>query len=248
MAIRHRSPNYPGTDLEESIQVLTPLYQGVGRGQFTPADAAKAWSYNSTAGPVKIRLAALRQFGLIEGKKGEHRRLSARALTLILRNQASREYQQALREAAFTPQLFADLDTSMPGAAPDALRQHLIVERSFTDEGANRLIEVFKSTMNLAKPHDYDNMEAHDTDDDSEEEDEMVLRVQPPRSPPPASAPPTDPDTRSVVIPLPGTTWATLKAPFPISTTNWDQMMNMLNALKPGLTSDVIDMLDEDDE
>ena len=249
MVIRRRSPNYPSINLQEAVHVVETLYQGstqnrgVGRGEFTPQDAARVWSYSSTSGPVKNRLGALRQYDMLEGKKGGNPKLSNGALTLILRDPGAREYQEALKAAALSPEIFGELHRNMPDAADDALRQHLIVERNFTGDGANRLIAIFRASMAYARIHEYDNTAAQDQYDDQEREDEMVSNVQPP-----GASPRSDPGTRAVTIPLPGTSWATLQAPFPMSTTTWDQMMNMLNALKPGLTSDEPEPPDGDDE
>ena len=249
MVIKRRSPNYPSINLQEAVQVITTLYQGstqrrgVGRGEFTPQDAAAAWNYSSTSGPVKNRLAALRQYGMLEGKKGSNPRLSDRALTLILRDPGALVHRDALRAAVSGPGIFEELHQTTPNAADDVLRQYLIVRRNFTREGADRLIAVFRESMAYANSYEYDNMVAQDQYDDLEGENEMVSLVQPPADPPPV-----DPGTRSVTIPLPGTSWATLQAPFPLSTTVWEQMMNMLNALKPGLTSNEPEPSDEDDE
>ena len=86
MVTRQRSPNYPGVDLGSAIESSQTLYQRVQRGEFTITDAAKAWGYNSVSGPVRVRLAALRQYDLIDGKKGDNPRLSRKALTFVLRD------------------------------------------------------------------------------------------------------------------------------------------------------------------
>ncbi len=235
MAVKRRSPNYPAIDLQEAVQVVETLYQGaaqgrgVGRGEFTPQDAAGAWNFSSTSGPVKNRIAALRQYGMLEGKKGDNPKLSNRALTLILREPGAREHRDTLRVAALAPDIFEELHRAMPDAADDALRQHLIVQRNFTGEGASRLIAVFRASMVYAGLDESDNMAAQNQDVDAEREEPMVV--------PSDSLPTPDSDTRSVTIPLPGTKWATLQAPFPIPSTTWDQMMKMLEALKPGLIS-----------
>jgi len=238
MVVKHRSPNYPGIDLEECVQVLAPLYQGVSRGQFTPADAAKAWGYNSTGGPVKIRLASLRQFGLLDGKKGENPRLSNHALTLILRNQASREYQQAIREAAEAPSLFAELNASMHAAAPDALRQHLIVERGFTDEGANRFIEVFRSTIALANPPEYGNMEGQDSDNSSQDDEEQ--RDMPPPSPPPPPPPypgaPVPEGSMTIPVNFAPDKVGTVTLPINMTEGDWERLDRILTAYRPDKT------------
>jgi len=48
---------------------------------------------------------------------------------------------------------------------------------------------------------------------------------------------PPAPQQRSVQLPVPGTSWVTLQAAFPLSEDAWDQMIMLLNAMKPGLTT-----------
>ena len=253
MIIKRRSPNYPSIDLQEAVNVVATLYQGstqgrgVGRGEFTPQDAAAAWGYASTAGPVKNRVAALRQYGMLEGKKGGNPTLSDRALTLILRDPGASEHREALRATVSGPDIFEELRRTMPNAADDALRQHLIVQRNFTREGADRLIVVFRASIAYAGTYEYDNITAQDRPEDNEDNEEGI-EVPPSAQSPAAPTPPVDPGTRSVTIPLPGTSWATLQAPFPLSTATWEQMLTMLDALKPGLTSEELEPSGADDE
>ena len=151
MVSRQRSPNYPGIDLETAIESVRELYtKNLGRGQFNPIEAANAWGYSGPSGPVRVRLGALRQYGLLDGQRGENPKLSRRALTFALRNQASREYRDALQEAALTPILFREIRDSHPDASDGVLREYLILDRNFTDDGAERLIAVYRATMQLA--------------------------------------------------------------------------------------------------
>ena len=253
MVIKRRSPNYPSIDLQEAVSVVATLYEGsaqvrgVGRGEFTPQDAAAAWGYTSTTGPVKHRMATLRQYGLLEGKKGGNPKLSDRALTLILRDPGALEHREALTAAASDPDIFEELHRTMPNAADDALRQHLIVQRNFTRAGADRLIVVFRASIAYAGAYEYGNIAAQDQPEDNDDNKEG-MQVPPAAQSPAAPTPPVDPRTRSVTIPLPGTSWATLQAPFPLSTATWRQMLKMLDALKPGLTSEELEPSGADDE
>lgn len=232
MVIKRRSPNYPGINLEEATQVIATLYQGsqpgqgVGRGQFTPQDAARAWGYTSISGPTKTRLASLRQYALVEGKKGGNPRLSERALTLILRNQASREHRQAIWEAALTPPIFAELHQRMAGAAEDALRQFLIVERNFTDEGANRLIAVYQASVGYAGLDVYANMAGQKGDGvESEIEEEEEAAMTP-------SLLPTE-GTMTIPLPLSRDKIGTLTVPIDMDDEDWKRLDRILKAYKP---------------
>ena len=229
MVIRRKSPNYPGIPLEAAVQVAATLYQGgaagtgVGRGRFTPQDAATAWGYTGISGPVKIRMGALRQYGFIEGKKGEAPLLSGRALTVILRNQATPEHRQALQEAFLCPPTFVELHDRLPGAAQDALRQFLIVERNFTDGGANRLIEVYQASMAYAIVDEYDNMAGQDEPEPEEEVEAPPMVVANPTLTPEENA-------QMLTVPLPGGGAAALSSQ--MTPEQWEQMYTILEAYK----------------
>ena len=241
MVTKQRSPNYPSIALGAAVDRIRQLYPNVQRGEFTPQDAARSWGYSSVSGPVRRTMGALRQYGLIDQKKGDNAKLTNRALTLALREPESREYRSAMREAALEPPLFAELhENGKAGAASDALRQYLVVEKQFTREGATQFIEVFRATRGLANLDEDDNIAGLDEVQNRTEEPTME---QAPRTGP---ALVDAPGTRSIQIPLPGNPWATLQAPFPMSETTWKQMMDMLKALKPGLVehTQIVDTVD----
>ena len=98
--VKGRSPNYPGLTLGEALDAVRSLYPAAQAGPLPALAAARAWGYTSVSGPVRRRLAALRQYGLIEQKRGGPARLSGLALTLLLRSPASSEYRTALQETA----------------------------------------------------------------------------------------------------------------------------------------------------
>lgn len=155
MGVKLRSPNYPTINLETAIEQLRKLYSRVRMDVFVARDAASAWDYNSVSGPVKSILAAFRQYGLLEGKvrgkNAENPRISRRGLTLIRRNQTSREFQDELKNAALAPPLFKELYNSQSNATDEVLRDHLLYEKSFTENGAQRFIEVYRATLEFAK-------------------------------------------------------------------------------------------------
>ncbi len=174
MVAKHRSPNYPRVNLETAIDLLRKLYNKVRKGEFTAIDAAGAWGYNSASGPVRAHLAALRQYGLLEGKKGrnaENPRISRRGLAFVLRNRASREYKSELKEAALAPPLFEEIYSTLSDAADGALREHLIAEMGFTDSGAQRYVEVYRDTIQLANLNKDDAISGLEDGDPMEDEE-----------------------------------------------------------------------------
>ena len=154
MRAKLKSPNYPGVDLSTAIELARKLFSGeVGRGEFTPDDAARAWDYSSVSGPVRVRIGALRQYGLIErveGSRISNAKLSRRALVLVLHQPGSEEYREAIREAALAPPLFKETFETHPNAADGVLRQFLVIDKNFTDYGVNRFVKSYKRTLSLA--------------------------------------------------------------------------------------------------
>lgn len=155
MATRQRSPRYPVVDLETALDLLRKLYGKVGRSDFQPAEAAVAWGYNSASGPVRSRIATLRQYGLLEGKRGryaENPRISQRGLSLAGPNQTLRgqEYRNELQEAALTPPLFSEIYNTMPNATDAVFRRHLVVGKGFTEDGARRFMEGYRATIKFS--------------------------------------------------------------------------------------------------
>ena len=241
MVTKHRSPNYPGFDLEVAIDALAQLYSRVKRNEFTPGDAATAWGYNSTSGPVRVKMAALRQFGLLDGKKGENPKLSRSGLTFVIRNKSSHEYQEALRSAAINPPLFAKAKEAKPNASDNVLREWLLLDENFSDDGASRFVEVFRSTMRLAGLDGDDiisGLENHESLTEGEDvsmisapinvENEQPLALE--HGAPLLSAA----HTRVPLKLIGGSLTVAIELPSSMTERAWKQMIDMLNALKPG--------------
>ena len=250
MVVRHRSPNYPGVDLEAAIEAATTLYSQVKRNEFTPEDATKAWGYISTSGPVRVKLAALRRFGMLEGKKGENPSLSRLGLSFVLRNKSSREYQEALRHAATNPPLFAKAMEAKPNASDSALREWLLMDQNFSDEGAGRFVEVFRSTMLLAGLEDgaikaglYEDEAWPESDDMPMDPVSTIVDEEPISAPQVSEAPRLSMQHTRVPLRLMGGS-LTVAVELPDSMTEraWQQMMAMLNALKPGYVPEADDV------
>ena len=236
MVSRQRSPNYPGIDLGAAITSVNELYGRVGRGQFTAEEAATTWGYRGPSGPVRVRLAALRQYGLLEGQRGENPKLSRRALTFVLRNQASREYKDALKEAALTPDLFQDIQEARPDASDGVLREFLILDRNFTDDGAGRAIMVYRDTMQLANLDNDDVLSGLEEDLTSEEHDTDVNLPQLPVQSVTASV-----GAITIPIPLSGERMATVVMPVDMQRIDWERLERILEAYKPQSSEESIE-------
>lgn len=147
---KERSPNYPGRNLGDAIQDASTLYEKEGRTAFVGAVAAKALGYKSFSGPSKVRLAAMKQYGLLDQKGKGELQLSERALTLILMNASHSEWKNAVRAAAMAPPIFNELYRDKLSASDESITHTLVVDKHFTADGAANCIRVWRATMEFS--------------------------------------------------------------------------------------------------
>jgi hypothetical protein len=238
---RDRSPAYPGVDLAQAIDRANALYQAE-RKNVAPINAIlHHWGYSPGSGRGLVTLAALKHFGLLldEGS-GERRqaRLSPRALRIILdAHEDSPERRQAVREAALEPKIHRELWEKYEGDLPSdpTLRTYLSLERNFTDRAVRSFIPQFRRTVAFAEleadPGEIDVNEEEASPDDDDRGGASPIE------PMEARNRTQDKAVRSVQLPLSGTSWVSVQGAFPLSESAWNQMIAMLEAMKPGLTT-----------
>jgi hypothetical protein len=191
---RERSPNYPGFPLEDAVRNTQQLYKVASRSAVAPVPAVKAWGYTTVNGQSRVRLAALRAYGLIEVEKSGNVKLSRRGLILSMRSPESPEYTAEIKGAALTPTIFQDLYETMSGVADEALIHHLVADRKFSPDGAKRVVEIYRANCEFA------NLDAVGYTDDIEEEFDVPNASQPA----PSAAQPTAPAATPVTANVPG--------------------------------------------
>jgi hypothetical protein len=147
-----RGPGYPSLGLKEAIERARKLYQQDGSAQTSPEVAVKAWGYGGLNGASLRVLAALRQYGLIEGT-GDSVKLTQRALAILLEPADSPERGKAVVEAAKAPDIYttilAEYKDELPSDA--ALVSYLVRKQGFQEKAAQNLVEAFRETVGLAK-------------------------------------------------------------------------------------------------
>ena len=249
---RSRSPNYPGIDLGEAIEKARRLHTVEGKNAAPLTAVLAHWGYAPQSGGGLVAVAALKKFGLIEDKgSGPHRsiRLTPLALQIILDNRAeSRERLEALREAALLPPIHCELWSEFNGTLPsdETLKYNLMVHKGFTELGAKEFVRQFRSTVAFAKLPE-SAMLSGETEDKPDEEDEVDSMAFPPGIATEQRGKPLSGQQRAVQLPISANQWATLQAPFPMSEGAWQQMMTVLEAMKPALVESK-EETDKDDE
>jgi hypothetical protein len=147
---RERSPNYPAYGLPSAIQFAKMVWDQEKRTPVEMEVVAGALGSESVSGPVRSKVAAMRQYGLLQSINGKLK-VSDRAITLILQKAGQPEYDEAASEAALAPSLFAELALDKPDASDEALNFYLVRDLRFSTDGAKRLIRSYRETAAFAK-------------------------------------------------------------------------------------------------
>jgi hypothetical protein len=150
---RERSPNYPTVSLEDAVILVRRLYDAEKRASVALIVVAQALSGSASmkglSGPARSKIAVLRSYGLIEDLAPGKVRVSDRALA-ILQRPTPATYTGSIREAALAPPLFRELYEEHRDASDGALKYHLMTDKKFTEDGANRAIKAYRETFAFA--------------------------------------------------------------------------------------------------
>ncbi len=152
---KERSPNYPAIGLDVAVTLARQIFEKERRAIVPTEVIASALGYSTKSGNLSGnalgRIAALRQYGLLEKASLGKLKISERAINLILNPSENPSFMKAAREAALSPPLFRDLIEEHGEASDDALRVHLIRDRGFiSPEAANRVIKAFRDSCTFA--------------------------------------------------------------------------------------------------
>ncbi|HYK54467.1 MAG TPA: hypothetical protein VEV38_13165 [Candidatus Eremiobacteraceae bacterium] len=150
METRERSPNYPAFDLEEAIGMVEKVYAAAGRSSISYEATAIALGYGGLNGRSRSKIAALRHYGLVDDAGQSKIRISDRAVDLI-HKAGDAPYMQAVRQAALTPPLFSELWAKYAAANDAILINHLVKDRKFSQDGAERVVKSYRETVGFAK-------------------------------------------------------------------------------------------------
>lgn len=236
-----RSPNYPFIPLPAAIDRARQVWAKEGRHAAAPETIVGHWGYGGKSSGGRQTIAALRHFGLLEGRGQLH--LTELAQAILVAEDGSALWLERVQEAALRPSIHKELVAKYGYELPSEqnLRYHLVVERGFSEGGAAELIEEVRATFSFAKLAERTDSLSLDLADNDEDEEEIVspTTVESPRQPAGMKAQARESSTglRAIQLPYSAAKWAVLQAPFPLSPHEWDQMVAVLQAMKPGLVA-----------
>ena len=151
--LRTRSPAYPYLDLRSALDKAATLWKAEGRHPAAVNVVMHHWGYKEDSSTGNSSMAALKKYGLIEHDgMGENKqiRLSNLALTILLdENPDSPERTEALRTAAMSPRIHAELWERYGSDLPSdqSLKRYLVLEKSFNEAAVEELLAEYKQTI-----------------------------------------------------------------------------------------------------
>ncbi len=144
---RQRSKAYPGTTLEECVQLAIKIKRNLGGSKHSRETLARGMGFSGVSGAVAPRIAALVYFGLLE-KSGSEYWLSDESKRVTDPLDAD-EKQTALRAAVRIPSLYRDLlDKFEPdGRLPEQLSIHLHRFHGIAANAAEKAADIFRQSV-----------------------------------------------------------------------------------------------------
>ncbi len=233
MAIK-RSPRYPRINLIKAVDLVERLYKGAHQSRIDVDTAARVIGYsNSSSGAAAGAIGALRQFGLVDGLRGD---LQVSDLAMrIIQPMDEGERSEALREAAARPDIFALILGQFIGELPrsdEPMKAFLVRQQGFSQGGAEEVITTLRETMaalpSIALKEEGDGVKA--SEGRLEARSNMAAISSP--------APMISEDSELIVLPLGSACKAELKFVGEVSAIAYERLIRHLQLMRDMLVED----------
>lgn len=152
---KERSPNYPFIPLKKAVERAEALHANHKKEAARLVAIAPSWNYGAKSSGLIQTVAALKQFGLIEDfGSGDDRKVQVTDLARrIIVDQRPGAREEALKEAARSPKLFAEyIEKWVPDRPSDAhCISELELDRGFNADSARAFLRIFDESIAFAK-------------------------------------------------------------------------------------------------
>lgn len=185
---RHRSPAYPGINLQQALSRLAEFYDKEHRNPASFKAAVSHWGYSEKSSGPLVMVAALKSFGLLDeldSDTGRTFQVSQLGLKIVAdKRPQSSERDDAIREASLKPKIHAELWRKYNGRLPsDAeLQYRLENDWHFNIKAIGPFIKELRDTISFARLTQSDSIAAaleQDTEGTSENEESSAPATQP---------------------------------------------------------------------
>lgn len=146
-----RSPDYPAIGLKEAVEKVGAAYAKDYQNKVSRVVLAEHMGYKTLNGKSLGVLSAIGKFGLLEGR-GDETRVSDLAVTIIAHPAGSPERLAAIKTAAASPELFAELDSRFQGGrVSDAAIRSWMLTQKFIPHAADTALRSYRETKGLVE-------------------------------------------------------------------------------------------------
>jgi hypothetical protein len=199
------------------------------------------WGYSPKSGAGLVTLAAVKHFGLIEDQgRGVNRtvKLSDLALKIILSPDPS-EQGASLKAAALTPAIHRELWDKYGADLPShAILRYELLQRGFSESGAEELIQEYRQTIQVAGLSASDKLPEENEDQRREDGVEDMSKLV---KAPEAFLPLPDDKTRKPLVlnlPLSRRSLAVIQVPQTVTPDEWDRLIAALETFKGAIVAE----------
>lgn len=148
---RVRSPNYPALSLPDAVLKVKGVYSALHNHAGPREVIAKAMGFSGLNGASATAISALHKYGLLDRVGVEEIKVSERAMQIIA-PQSPDERAGALRTAAASPALFAEIAEKFPGSAPnDDLLRNYLIRKGFASGALSAVITAYRETSDMVE-------------------------------------------------------------------------------------------------
>ena len=236
-AARTRSPNYPSMGLREAVEYIRTIHSSQRRYPASREVLVKLMGYKSLSGAAATAVSSLSKYGLIEGH-GDSLRVSELGQDLALHRKGDKEYADALAIAGSRPAFFRQLDTDFPDGLPaEHSIQAYLVKQGFNDRAISLALKPYRDTKDFLRSDLNDN----NGDDSSGNGNDRVEDALDGKGDGFGYRGSTSNNGgasgQAITLPLGLERWAEIRVPIPMSSLEFEQLIAVLEALRPSLVS-----------
>ena len=131
MKPRTRSPNYPRFSLPSILEKLQLVWNTLQAHAAAKDVISNAMGYRTVSGSADKAFSALRQYGLLDSAGKRRYRISELGKT-YLHPRSKEEWNQAIKQIATIPNVFAAIQEEFPGSLPaDTLIRNFLIRKGF---------------------------------------------------------------------------------------------------------------------
>lgn len=147
---KERSVAYPALTLENSINLVSKLRSGLGKGPYSREDAIKALGYSGVSGTSARAIASLVHYGLLDRNGNTYSQSNLSEEILYTTDETGNARKQAIAKAASSPKLFEKIIEKFSNQSLPSLLENILVKEGVSSNSAKEVGLILKETFTFS--------------------------------------------------------------------------------------------------